>query len=72
MPNFAALRAAVFPLSTKKPPGGGYPPPPSVRGFKFKFKFNVFRVTVGVRLHVRTCKASNVPRAHAMFQNSRD
>ena len=32
MPNFAALRAAVFPLSTKNLRGGGYPPPPSVRG----------------------------------------
>ena len=28
MPNFAALRAAVFPLSTKNLRGGGYPPPP--------------------------------------------
>ena len=28
-------------------------------------------VTVGVRLHVRTCKASNVPRARAMFHFSR-
>ena len=33
MPNFAALRAAVFQLSTKNlRGGGGYPPPPSVRG----------------------------------------
>ena len=33
MPNFAALRSAVFPLYFEKPPGvGGYPPPPSVRG----------------------------------------
>ena len=37
MPNFAALRAAVFPLYTKNRRGwwwGGYPPPPSVRGLK--------------------------------------
>ena len=33
VPNFAALRAAVFPLSAKNlRGGGGYPPPPSVRG----------------------------------------
>ena len=34
MPNFAALRAAVFPLSTKNLRGGGYLPPPSVRGLR--------------------------------------
>ena len=28
MQNFAALRAAVFPLFMKNPKGGGYPPPP--------------------------------------------
>ena len=32
MPNFAALRAAVFPLSTKTSGGGGgYPPPVGAR-----------------------------------------
>ena len=33
MPNFAALRAAVFPLSTKNLRGGGsgYPPPVGAR-----------------------------------------
>ena len=32
MPNFAALRAAVFPLSTKNLRGGADIRPPSVRG----------------------------------------
>ena len=31
MPNFTALRAAVFPLSTKNLRGGGYPPPVGAR-----------------------------------------
>ena len=31
MPNFAALRAAVFQLSTKNLRGGGYPPPVGAR-----------------------------------------
>ena len=31
MPNFAALRAAVFLLSTKNLRGGGYPPPVGAR-----------------------------------------
>ena len=31
MPNFAALRSAVFPLSTKNLRGGGYPPPVGAR-----------------------------------------
>ena len=36
IPNFAALRAAVFPPIAKNLRGGGYPPPPSVRGLMFK------------------------------------
>ena len=37
IPNFAALLAAVFLLSTKNVRGwGGYPPSPSVRGLKAK------------------------------------
>ena len=43
--------------------GGGTNPPPAGNAS--------LCVTVGVRLHVRTCKASNVPRARAMFQISR-
>ena len=36
MQKFTAMRAAVFPLSTKKlrEGGGGYPYPPSVRGLR--------------------------------------
>ena len=38
MPNFAALRAAVFQLSTKNLRGGRISaPPPSVRGLKLTF-----------------------------------
>ena len=37
VPNFVALRAAVFPLSMKTTPGGGRNiPPPSVRGLTTK------------------------------------
>ena len=42
MQNFAALRAAVFPLSTKNIGGGGYPPPVGVRvnmSFSVAYKF---------------------------------
>ena len=37
MPNFAALRAAVFPLSTKNLRGAADIRPPSVRGLKMNW-----------------------------------
>ena len=55
MPNFAALRAAVFQLSTKNLRGGGYPPPPSVRGLR----------SGTVTLHVRTGKVGSNLLLHA-------
>ena len=41
VPNFAALRAAVFPLSAKNLRGGAdIRPPPSVRGLMDAIRFN--------------------------------
>ena len=39
MPNFAALRAAVFELSAKNLRGGRIPAPPSVRGLRVTLVF---------------------------------
>ena len=52
MPNFAALRAAVFTLSGKNFRRGGYPPPPPVgaRGKGGDLKHDVSPVIVKVKL----------------------